>query len=304
MNLLDRLAGRKLLVLTGKGGVGKSTLVATLGRILSAYGRRILLMEVDPRESLYQLFDVQPSGGEMQLVEPGLFLQNVAPRAVLDSIVAEHLPLRFLTRKVLDSPVYQHFADGAPGLKEIAVLGQALRVVRGIAGNGVPRVDLVVLDAPATGHGVSLLSAPSLVSDSIREGPLGRMAGELAEFVADPDRCGILLAAQAEEMPIQEAIELIAELDRRLSHVPDAVLVNAVYPPVNDPPAEPGRDDDPSIRLWRRRRSVNDRELRRLGGSWNGPTVQLPLLPHDRGPKLIEALAGYLEPELVGLPWS
>ena len=120
-------------------------------------------------------------------VSPGT-RSDLLKLAALASVVAEHLPLRFLTRKVLDSPVYQHFADGAPGLKEIAVLGQALRVVRGIGGNGVPRVDLVVLDAPATGHGVSLLSAPALVSDSIREGPLGRMAGELAEFVAELGR--------------------------------------------------------------------------------------------------------------------
>lgn len=293
MNLLERLANLKLLVVTGKGGVGKSTLTAALGRALARVGRRALLLEIDPRESLYQLLDVEPSGGEFTRVHHGLWVQNLSPRAVLDEIVRERLGIDVLSRRLLASPIYRHFAEAAPGLKEVAALGHAFRVVNGRGGTRAPDVDLVVLDAPATGHGVSMLSAPQLVSEVIREGPFGRMGAELAEFISDAEQCGILVATAAEEMPVQEAIELIGSLRARLDRRPEVVLVNAVYPVVE----HEGGSTDPTLELSFRRRRVNERELRRLTDAWSGPCVELPLLPLDRGVELSETLGHVLQGE-------
>jgi anion-transporting ArsA/GET3 family ATPase len=220
--LLDRLAGLQLLVVTGKGGVGKSTLTVTLGRALAAVGRQVLLLEVDPRESLYPLLDVPPSGGDLVDTGGGLSVQNLQPRAVLDDLVRDRLWSGLLARRVLASSIYEHFVEGAPGLKELAVLGAALQRVT--EGGDEPQFDTVVLDAPASGHALSLLTAPLLVADVIRDGPFGELAGRLAEFVADTERCGVVLATLAEEMPVQETVELLEAVERRLRRRPEAVM--------------------------------------------------------------------------------
>jgi anion-transporting ArsA/GET3 family ATPase len=293
------LAGRRLLVVTGKGGVGKSTLSASLGLALARTGKRVLLLELDPRESLYQLLDVEPSGGSIVQVLPNLYLQNLRPRSVLDAVIREQLGIELLWRRVLASPVYQHFAEGAPGLTELAVLGHVFRLVTGKAEEGTPEIELVVLDAPATGHGLSLLDAPRLVSDVIHDGPFGRMGRQLAEFVADPARCGVVVATLAEEMPVQEAIELISELERRMGRSPELVLVNRLYPERDAATTDRIVEDDPLLALWLRRREVNDREIRRLTETWPGPRLDLPMLPLVPGPALIAALEERIESELA-----
>jgi anion-transporting ArsA/GET3 family ATPase len=293
------LASRRLLVVTGKGGVGKSTLSASLGLALARTGKRVLLLELDPRESLYQLLDVEPSGGSIVQVLPNLYLQNLRPRSVLDAVIREQLGIELLWRRVLASPVYQHFAEGAPGLTELAVLGHVFRLVTGKAEEGTPEIELVVLDAPATGHGLSLLDAPRLVSDVIHDGPFGRMGRQLAEFVADPARCGVVVATLAEEMPVQEAIELISELERRMGRSPELVLVNRLYPERDAATTDRIVEDDPLLALWLRRREVNDREIRRLTETWPGPRLDLPMLPLVPGPALIAALEERIESELA-----
>ncbi len=301
MNLLDRVSALKLVVVTGKGGVGKSTLAAALGKSMARRGRRTLLLEIDPRESLYQLLGVPPSGGNVEQVDVDLYVQNLSPRAVLDQVIRETIRVEMFARRVLSSTIYQHFAEAAPGLKEVAALGHALRVVEG-KDSTAPVVDTVVLDAPATGHGVSLLAAPRLVSDVIQEGPFGRMSAELAEFVETPEVCGILVVTAAEEMPVQEAIEMIEALDRKLSRRPEGVVVNSLYPAESD---APGPSADPLLRLWHERRGINDRELERLARAWDGPRVELPLLPFDRGAELTSALAEQLEATLRREPaWT
>jgi anion-transporting ArsA/GET3 family ATPase len=300
--LLDRLGRRQLLVVTGKGGVGKSAISAALGLLLAAAGRKVLLLEVDPRESLHALLDLPPSGGDVVGAVPGLWVQNLQPRAVLDRMVREQLRVDLVADRVLASPVYAQFAEGAPGLKEMAVVAQAQRVVQGRAGREAPRVDLVVLDAPATGHGLSLLGAPMLVSEVIHDGPVGHQARKLAGFVSDPARCSVLVATLAEEMPTQEALELIAAVEKRFSHGPELLLVNGLYPALGDAADDGAEEQAAWARLWRERRAVNARELRRLGEAWKGPRVDLPLLPADRGPELVFALQERLEAGLRRRP--
>jgi anion-transporting ArsA/GET3 family ATPase len=297
---LSDLGSRKLLVVSGKGGVGKSTVAAALGLALARPGARVLLLELDPRESLYQLLDVPPSGGSVVRVLPGLWVQNLQARSVLDAVVRDQVRIEMLWSRVLKSPVYQHFAEGAPGLKELAVLGHVLRVVRGIAGDEYPEIDIVILDAPATGHGLSMLAAPALVSEVIHDGPFAHMGRELSEFIADPARCGILVATLAEEMPVQEALEMIDGLERRMHRRPEAVIVNSLYPAPDGARETDAGSRDPLVSLWLERRAVNDRELRRLSERWDGPTLELPMLPLDRGPRLVGELEERLARALDG----
>jgi anion-transporting ArsA/GET3 family ATPase len=291
MSLLEPLLRRQLVVVTGKGGVGKTTVSAILGRALAAAGRRTLVVEVDPRENLHQMFALPPSGGAIVPAGPRLWAQNLKPRQVLDEVVRERLKLELLTRRVLESSIYQHFTAGAPGLKEVAVLGHAWRLLNGLGAPGAPELDTVVLDAPATGHGVSLLAAPLLVADVIRRGPFAEMADDLARFVSDPERCGIVVVTQAEEMPVQEALELRQALRDRVRRDPEALIVNGLYPPV-----PPDAAENELVALWRKRRKLNEEEMARLTAAWEGPRAELPLLALDRGPKLIAALHRCLAP--------
>jgi anion-transporting ArsA/GET3 family ATPase len=300
MTLLERLSRRQLVVVTGKGGVGKTVVSALLGRALAGAGRRTLVVEVDPRENLHQMFGLPPSGGEVVAAGPRLWVQNLKARQVLDAVVRDQLKLELIARRVLDSPVYQHFAAGAPGLKEMAVLAHALRLLRGLGEPGAPELDAVVLDAPATGHGLALLAAPRLVAEVIREGPFGRMAGELAALVDDSERSAVVVVTQAEEMPVEEALELKTALHDRLGRTPEALVVNGLYPPLAEE-----AEDDPLIALWRQRRQLNERELARLAADWDGPRVELPLLALDRGPALVEALGRcFADAAGEGAAWS
>lgn len=290
---LDELSRRELVVVTGKGGVGKTAVAAALGGRFAAAGRRTLVLEVDPRESLHQMFGLPPSGGELVAVGPRLWVQNLKPAAVLDELVRERVRIELLARRVLASPVYQHAAPAAPGLKEMAVLGQALRLLRGQGKAGSPALDTIVLDAPATGHGVLLLVAPLLVAEVIRSGPFGHMAEEVRRLVASGDRSGIVVVAQAEEMPVEEALELRATLAERLAREPDLLVVNGLYPPLPAAAPDAGADPpgiDPVADLWRHRRAINERQLARLAAAWEGPRVELPLLPLERGPALVAGL--------------
>lgn len=289
------LAPRELVVVTGKGGVGKSTVAAAAAAALARAGHRCLVLETDPRETLHRLLDTPPSGGDVVRARARLWLQNLRPRNEIEALVRRRIRIPLVARAVGASPVFQHFVDGAPGLKELAVLGHALRLVRGEAR---PAVDVVVLDAPATGHGVSLLAAPLLVTDVLGSGPVADLAGELADLVRDPGRCGVLTVTLAEEMPVQEAIELRRELEARVGRDQQGLVINGLYPPYPDD----GAGDSTARRLWRERRAVNEAELARLRAAWRGPVQEIPLLPLDTGPALVDAVADRMEPWLAGGP--
>jgi anion-transporting ArsA/GET3 family ATPase len=285
---LSHLLARRLLVVTGKGGVGKTAVAAALGRVLSAAGRRALLLEVDPRESAHRMVGLPPSAGEILSIDTSFYLQNLRPRRVLDRLVVERLRIGALTRRVLDSPVYHHFVEGAPGIKEMGVLGHALELLLREGSVQGPYLDTVILDAPATGHGLALLQAPGLVADVVDSGPFGNLASRLADFVNDQESTGVIIVSQAEEMPVQESLQLKEALEKELRREPDHLIVNGLYPELPE-----GRQDgeDPVFQLWRQRRKVNEAERQKLLAHWHGPVSELPLLPLPAGPVLVQALA-------------
>ena len=273
-------------MVTGKGGVGKTSLAAALGMLLARSDRAVAVIETDPRESLHQMMGTDPSAGELRRVGGGLWFQNLDARAAVDRVVERQLRIGWLARRVEASPVYDQFASGAPGVKELSLLGQVVEMLAG-GTRGGPDLDLIVLDAPATGHGRSLLSAPALVAEVISEGPFGRLTKRVADFVGDAESTSEVVVTLAEEMAINETLELIDGLEGEMGREVGLTVVNAIYP------RRPRRakERDALDRLWTARRAVNERQMKRLDEAGLEPLIHLPLLPIDRGLELTESLA-------------
>jgi len=266
------------------------------------------LLEVDPRENVHQLLAVPPSGGEVVDVGGGLFLQNLKPRQALDELIRRQLGIGMVARRVLKSETYNQLAEGAPGLRELGVLEYAQSRTRERGEDRLGPFDTVILDAPATGHGVSLLAAPLLVSEVVQEGPVGRKARGLAEFVADPKKAAVVIVTLAEEMPVQEALELRETLREELERGADLLVVNGLYPPLPaglKPASKSSKKrggKEEAFDVWSRRRRVNERELGRLEAQWKDSWLELPLLPLDLGPELVSNLKRLIETSSLEVP--
>ncbi len=287
------LEGFRLVVVTGKGGTGKSTLSAALATVLARAGRRTWLLEADPRESLHAYFELPPSGGRPVVAGPHLVLQNISPVQILDHTVKAKLRVGLLARRVLESPVYRTFVEAAPGLKETAVLGRAYRLLRGKETMGKPAPEIVVLDAAATGHGLAALTAPSALARTLGSGPVGRMAAAVASLVEDPGATAVVAVSTAEEMPVTETLELAEGCRKSLGRPPLAAILNRLLPADTDP-AGCGLDPK-ATRLWKRRLALQAREIQRLEELWDGPLFQVPLVPEPPGNQLRIELARALE---------
>jgi anion-transporting ArsA/GET3 family ATPase len=289
---------RAWILVTGKGGVGKTSVAAALARLAAGAGRRVLLLESDPRESAHQLLGVPPSGGEVVDAGRGLWLLDLPPRRAADRVIAERVALPAIVRRLRESELYRQFVEGCPGLGEVALLETARQALRG-AGD-LPRCDLVVVDAPATGHGLELLRAPGLVSGAVGEGPIGEAADRLAGALTDPARTATLCVSLAEEMSVSESLELRAALAADPGIAVDGLVVNGLLPPSTAARSLAQlRREEPAVDLWVRRREAQERQLRRLDAEWRGWRVELPLLAVD-GPALIDELGSWLEAGLPG----
>jgi anion-transporting ArsA/GET3 family ATPase len=228
--LLDELLSRRLIVLSGKGGVGKSVVGAALALAARARGRRVLLVEVDAPVEAARLLGGPASKGRETEVLPGLSTVNLDPSAVMDQYVRHVVPVDLLARRILSSPVYRRFFAAAPGLRELMVLGKIMVLEEARARlSRKPAWDLVVVDAPATGHGLAFLKVPLAASRAIPVGPVGHNARRVLKLVRDPKRTAVVVVAVPEEMAIVEALEFHRLAVEELEVEPAAAVLNACH---------------------------------------------------------------------------
>jgi anion-transporting ArsA/GET3 family ATPase len=227
--VLARLLERRLVVVSGKGGVGKSVVAAALARAARERGKRVLLVEVDAPTEAAGYLGVVSRGAEVA-VEPGLSVLNLRPRAVMDEYVRHVVRIEALARRILASELYRRFFAAAPGLPELMVLGKVMVLVE--ARERWSRRflhDLVVLDAPATGHGLAFLKVPLAAAQAVPVGPVGGNARRILAMLRDAKRTALVLVAVPEEMAVVEALEFQSLAAEELGLAPEAVVLNACH---------------------------------------------------------------------------
>jgi len=227
------LLDHRLVIVTGKGGTGKTSVAAAIGLAAASAGKRVLVAEMASDEAVMPLLepDGAPAGYPGREVLPGLSVMRVDPFAALSEYLALQLGGRLIVDRVVANRGFRQLMNGAPGWRELITLGKVWHIEQMKKADGSPRYDLIVVDAPATGHGVAFLNVPRVVVSAVRTGPLRRHSLAVEDLIEDPDRTLLLPVTLAEELPTRETVELVARVREEAGVRVDRVVVNGVAPP-------------------------------------------------------------------------
>lgn len=219
------------MIVTGKGGVGKSTVSLALGLAAARAGKRTIVCEVSSQEHLSHVFHRAEVGFHEVEMDEGLWAISIDPDEAMREYVLLQLKVKAMRDLLFRSRVFTYLAAATPGLKELVTIGKiwelALddrKVKRG------RRYDLVILDAPATGHGVGFLQTPRTFANVARVGMIRQQADALDGFLRDPERTGVAIVALPEEMPVNETASLEHGLEHEVGVGVDRIFLNGLYP--------------------------------------------------------------------------
>jgi anion-transporting ArsA/GET3 family ATPase len=226
-NILDR----RLVYVTGKGGVGRSTVAAALGLAFAARGRRTILCEVAEQDRLSRVFRRAGVGDEEDELTDDLWGISIDPWAALRDWLASQLGSRVLTRVLFENNAFRYFAAAAPGAREMATIVKVWELTRPERWDrGASAYDTVIVDAPASGHGIGMLRTPRTFANLARVGPIRKQADRVSDLLGDARSTAYVAVALPEEMPVNETLELERALPGAVGHGLDAIVVNGVHP--------------------------------------------------------------------------
>ncbi len=221
--MLNQLLSRRVLLILGKGGVGKTTVSAAIAKLATASGARTLLMETDTRAPLAAICAVK-SSFEPQEVAPNLSIMTLDGRNALEQYLRLVVPSRILLKAVFASRLYQFFVQAAPGLRELMMLGKIYyEADRKDATQ--PQRRVIIVDAPASGQAMSLLKMPTAARTTFADSVVGKEASNISKMLRDRRQCAILQVTTADALSVSETIETHAEL-ARIHLAPTAILFN------------------------------------------------------------------------------
>lgn len=220
----------QFITVVGKGGVGKTTVSAALALAAARRGKRVLLAMCNAKERVSQLLEVPSVGPHNQNILPGIDAVNMNPQVALEEYGMMVLKVRALYRAIFENRLVAAFLRGTPGIEAWSMLGKAQFHARELLPDGRRRYDLVILDSPATGHGLEMLRVPRVLLDVAPPGLLRREAERAWELFSDPERSGALIVTLPEDMPVSESVELHAALRDELKLPVCGLAVNGLIP--------------------------------------------------------------------------
>jgi anion-transporting ArsA/GET3 family ATPase len=311
MDVAAFCAESRVVIVAGKGGVGKTTVAAALARMAAEADLTALLIELEGKPGLHRAFGGQDplDYQESQLLGgdgPGVRARRITPDAALLEYLADH-GLRRISKRLVSTGVIDVVSTAIPGIRDVLVLGKVKQLER------QPAADLIVVDAPATGHAVTFLTSASGLLDAARSGPLRVQAADVLEMLGDPARCRVLLVTLPEEMPVSETIEAAYQLEDRAGVQLGPVVVNcfeALPEGLNEPlPDHNGAvaGIDPatlaaleSARQFSvHRHGLQTEQVARLGRELPLPQLRLPTIwTNTVGPAELGLLSAALEREV------
>jgi anion-transporting ArsA/GET3 family ATPase len=320
-------AQARLLIVAGKGGVGKTTVSAALARMSARLGLASLIIEVEGKSGLASAFGHTDSltyhetilaagGGPDGAAD--VRARTLTPDDALLEYLEDH-GMRRISRRLAASGALDVVATAAPGIKDILVLGKVKQLERSAAAGRAGAADLLVLDAPAAGHAVTFLMSAQGLLDAVTVGPIRAQATDVMEMLSDPQRCQVMLVTMPEETPVNEVVETAFALEDRAGLTLGPVVVNGLYPPLelDVDPAEAA--DNAGVRLTpaeldalgraarfrRERQRLQQEQVHRLAEALPLPQLHLPFLfTTEIGPAQIDHLAIALADEIRRQPES
>jgi len=225
---------RRFVLVTGKGGVGKSTVTALRAAASAAAGRRTLVCELNTKERIPGLFGRAPSGPRVTSIAENLWSVNIEPAAALEEYELMKLRFKAVYSLVFENPLVQRFVGMVPGMNDLLLLGKAFNHERERIPPGDDRGrlawDCVIIDAPATGHGVTFFRLPKVILEHVPVGNMHDEAKGMWDLLTDPRRTAVHLVTLPEELPVQETLELHATLATQLGMPMGALWLNQVPP--------------------------------------------------------------------------
>jgi arsenite-transporting ATPase len=225
--MLNEILARRVLIVLGKGGVGKSTLSAALAKVATISGDRALIMECDTRAPLAATFGVAASFAPTHVAH-NLDLMTLDGRAALEEYLRLVVPGRMLLKAVFASRIYQFFVQAAPGLRELMMLGKVYYEFERDDGKS-PTRRVIIVDAPASGQAMSLLKMPTAARSTFGDSVVGKEASNISKMLRDRRNCAIIQVTTADSLSISETIETHAQLSG-IHLAPAAVIFNRMPP--------------------------------------------------------------------------
>jgi anion-transporting ArsA/GET3 family ATPase len=308
----------RVLIVAGKGGVGKTTICAALALMAADAGLSVLVVELEGKTGLPLAFGqegpLEYDGSVLvEASEPGgeVFARRITPDDALLEYLADHGMRRF-SKRLVSTGALDVVATAIPGIRDILVLGKVKQLERD------DPADLLLLDAPATGHVMTFLSSASGMLDAARSGPLRSQAADVVSLLTDPDRCRVALVTLPEEMPVNEAVEAAYKLEDQVGVSLGPLIVNGCIPLVHglrSDPAAAASDAKAKVsdelanalsaagEFTARREEQQDEQLRRLSDELPLRQVRVPAISGEViGPDELDEIADALRVGVEALP--